>query len=78
MGRFAATHILMPKSGAGKQNADMKATEINAKYFSLSYWKFYSRVYYTTTQFINTVAMKFNASWDVTLYSLVEIYKCFE
>ena len=71
-------HILMLKSGAGEQNADMKSTELNYKYFSLSYWKFYRRVYYTTAEIINTVVMKFNVSWNGTPYSLVEIYRCFE
>jgi hypothetical protein len=78
MGRFTAMHILMLKSCAGEQKADMKTTELNTKHLSLSYWTFYSRVYYTTSEFIKTVAMKFNVSWDVTPYSLVEIYRCFE
>ena len=62
MGRFTATHMLMFKSGAKEQNVDMKGTEPNAKYFCLSYWKLYSRAYYTTTEFVKKVTMKFKVS----------------
>jgi hypothetical protein len=68
----------MLKSGVGEQNADIKRNELNAKYFRLSYWMFYIGVYCTTAEFVNTVAMKFNVSRDVTPYSLVEICRCFE
>ena len=73
MDRFMATNALILQSGAAEQNADMKRTELNAKYFSLGYWEFYYLVYYMTIELINMVAMKFNVSREVTPYSLVEI-----